>query len=108
MRKKSTRTMVGSTARYSAIPPHTPATIRFVALRSSRALDIGSLLPGVVLERDGECDRGEGCDGNGRLLHCSDRGLEGPGYRRDEGARVSERAPRDHRPQRPARDPADG
>src|SRR2546426_8991502 len=108
MRKKSTRTTVGSTARYSAIPPHTPATIRFVVLRSSRELDIGSLLPGAVLLRDRECDRGEGRDGNGRLLHRSDRRLEGHGDRRDEGDRRSEGIARDDRRERPDRDRTDG
>jgi hypothetical protein len=32
----TTRTSVASTARYSAIPPHTPAMTRLVLLRSRR------------------------------------------------------------------------
>src|SRR2546425_1414227 len=106
MRKKSTRPTVTSTARYSAIPPHTPATIRFVVLRSSRALGIGSLLPCAVLVRDGEHDRGEGRDRNGGLLHRSDRSLERNGDPRDQGDRRGEGVARDGRRERRDRDRA--
>src|SRR6267378_1967834 len=108
MRAKSTRTAVGSTARYSAIPPHTPATTRFVVLRSNRALDIGWLLPRAVLVRDGEYERGEGRDRNGRLLHRSDRRLERHSNEREQGDRGRESVARDGRRERPYRHRPDG
>src|SRR2546428_11584374 len=95
MRKKGTRTGGASRGRDSAIPPHTPVTIRFVVLRSSRALGIGSLLPDAVLVSDCERDRGEGRDRNGRLLQRSDRGVEGDRNQRDDGDRGSEDIGRD-------------
>src|ERR1700752_2026129 len=66
---KKTRTSVGSTCRYSAMPPHTPATTLFVALRSRRVgMDTFPSFAKFVRDRDAErgkeaeWDRGVGRD----------------------------------------------
>src|SRR6266699_2618368 len=63
---KKTRTSVASTCRYSAMPPHTPATTLFVLLRSRRVdMDhpFTQLVPGRDRERRDETQRNDG------LLH---------------------------------------
>src|SRR5438093_7586611 len=49
-----TRTSVGSTARYSAMPPQTPPTTRLVVLRSRRICDTNTLPSLHELVRRGE------------------------------------------------------
>src|SRR5881296_3255073 len=63
---KNTRTSVASTCRYSAMPPHTPATTLFVVLRSRRvdmAHPFTQLMCRGDRERDDEAQRNDG------LLH---------------------------------------
>src|SRR6266702_2732467 len=84
----TTRTSVASTARYSAIPPHTPPITRLVLLRSRR--DFTNRLPSLrvlVGDRDRQC--GDGRYRNGGLL-----GQGQKSARRDREAR--ERFDRGH------------
>src|SRR2546423_2557003 len=63
----TTRTSVASTARYSAMPPHTPPITRLVLLRSRR--DFTNTLPSLrVLVRDRDRQRGDRRYRHGGLL----------------------------------------
>src|SRR5438093_4366141 len=80
---KTTRTNVASTARYSAMPPHTPAMTLFVVLRSSRAGGIGKLPSLPVLVGGGEPQRRDRGDRDARLLrHAEDAVHRDPNPRR--------------------------
>src|SRR5437870_9210153 len=104
---KTTLTKVGSTARYSAIPPHTPAMTRLVLLRSRRCgTETLPSLRVLVGDRDGESEgrrqrdarllrrRENRAQRNGRMRHRLDGGIEElrPDGRRDGRQRHRDQA----------------
>src|SRR2546426_6230257 len=78
---KKTRTSVASTCRYSAMPPQTPATTRFVVLRSRR-VDMDHPFTQLVPRRDRE--RRDEAQRNDGLLHQVGDGARGHREHREQ------------------------
>src|SRR5256885_3563667 len=84
-RTKNTRTRVGSTARYSASPPHTPAMTRLLWLRSSRREDMETFPSLAEFVGDGHREAGDRGDRHRRLLELTDHAVHRNGDPRREG-----------------------
>src|SRR5438105_3588213 len=85
-----TRTSVGSTARYSAMPPQTPPTTRLVVLRSRRICDTNTLPSLHELVRRGEHHGRQEGDRHRGLLRERERAVRGHRRPRHQGDRFVE------------------